>query len=43
MNEKREAGYHIILFDATHLTSGVYFCTIQAGNFQAIKKMLLIK
>ncbi len=43
MNEMCEAGYHIILFDAAQLTSGVYFCTIRADRYTAVKKMLLVK
>ena len=43
LNEKKEAGYHIILFDASKLSSGVYFYAIRADRFQAINKMLLVK
>ena len=42
-NEKRNAGYHQVQFDAEHLSSGVYFYSIQAGNFRQIRKMILMK
>jgi subtilisin-like proprotein convertase family protein len=37
------AGRHIVNFDASRLGSGVYLYTIEAGNFSASKKMLLMK
>lgn len=38
-----EVGVHRLNFDAASLVSGVYFYRIEAGNFQAIKKMVLMK
>jgi hypothetical protein len=43
LDEERNAGYHVINFDASRLASGVYLYHIQAGNFQTVKKMLLMK
>ncbi|MBU0509394.1 T9SS type A sorting domain-containing protein [bacterium] len=44
VNGKREAGTHFVNFDARHLTSGLYFYTIQIGDvYRATKKMLLVK
>jgi Leucine-rich repeat (LRR) protein len=43
LNEKRNAGYHTVAFDAGHLATGVYFYAIRAGHFQAINKMLLVR
>jgi hypothetical protein len=38
------AGRHTVSFDATNLTSGLYFYTVKIGNeFTATKKMLLVK
>ncbi|MGD8779407.1 MAG: endo-1,4-beta-xylanase [Ignavibacteria bacterium] len=37
------AGIHKINFDASTLTSGVYFYRIEAGEFSQVKKMILIK
>ncbi|MBI3110369.1 MAG: T9SS type A sorting domain-containing protein [Ignavibacteriales bacterium] len=43
VNEKRDAGTHSVTFDASSLTSGVYFYTLTSQNFVAARKMLLIK
>ncbi|MCB0300132.1 MAG: T9SS type A sorting domain-containing protein [Calditrichaeota bacterium] len=43
MNEQQNAGQHTVQFDAQQLPSGVYFYSIDAGNFQATRKMLLIE
>ncbi|MDZ7288798.1 MAG: T9SS type A sorting domain-containing protein [candidate division KSB1 bacterium] len=37
------AGAHTVEFDASHLTSGVYFYRLEAGDFVSQKRMLLIK
>lgn len=36
-------GYHEVDFNASRLASGVYFYTIQAGDYVNVKKMMLIK
>ena len=38
-----EAGAHSVTFDATKLTSGVYFYEIKTGEFRAMKKMVMVK
>ncbi len=43
VNEPMSPGYHRIQFDAGHLPSGLYFYRVQAGNWSALKKMMLIK
>ncbi len=43
VNQKQTAGIHIANIDGTHLSSGVYFCRMQAGNFNDIKKIVLLK
>ncbi len=43
ISEELPAGYHQIKFDASYLSSGIYFYQIQAGNFNQVKKMMLIK
>ena len=43
VNKKQVASSYQVNFDANNLSNGVYFYKIQAGNYTAIKKMLLIK
>ncbi len=41
-NGEQEAGYHEVRFDGENLSSGVYFYRIQAGEFVATKRLLLL-
>ena len=43
VNEFKEAGPHTITFDASSLTSGAYFYTLETLQFKQTKKMLLAK
>lgn len=43
VNEEKEAGIYRIDFDASKLTSGVYYAQIYAGLFNQVKKMTLVK
>ena len=43
VNQNQSAGNYTISFKANELTSGIYFYSIQAGNFNQVKKMMLIK
>ena len=36
-------GQHQIVFDASNLSSGVYFAVLNAGNFKDTRKLLLVK
>ena len=48
MNKKKSAGYHSIRWDANNdigegVAAGMYIYAIQAGEFRATKKMVLLK
>lgn len=43
VNENKLMGSYQINYNASHLTSGVYFIKLQAGNFSDTKKMVLSK
>jgi hypothetical protein len=43
VNEEKPAGSYEVEFDASGLSSGIYFYTLQAGNFIQMKKMALIR
>ena len=43
VNQEMIAGYHSVNFDASNLSSGIYFYRISAGSFTKTNKMLLIK
>jgi len=42
-NEFKDAGTYEVTFDASNLSSGVYFYTLESGSFKETKKMLLVK
>jgi hypothetical protein len=43
VSKEMEAGYHELEWNAGAYSSGVYFYTINSGQFKAVKKMLLLK
>jgi len=43
LKEIKNAGYYTVDFSSGGLSSGVYFYMIKAGDFQSIKKMILLK
>lgn len=43
VNEEKMAGKYEIKFNAESLSSGVYFYTLQAGDFLETKKLILLK
>ncbi len=43
VDERQDAGSHSITFDGTNLPSGVYFYRLQAGSYNATRKLMLLK
>jgi hypothetical protein len=43
VNGNYEAGSHMVLFDGKNFSSGIYFYSVEAGNYFVTKKMLLLK
>ena len=43
INEQKESGNYQIDFNASELSSRIYYYTLTAGNFTSTKKMSLIK
>lgn len=43
VNQNQATGTYTVNFNANDLSSGIYFYNIQAGNFNQVKKMMLIK
>ena len=43
VNNEQTAGNYQVTFDASKLTSGVYFYKLTSGDFSDVKKMLLVK
>ena len=43
INSDLPAGLHNVMFDASGLSSGIYFYKLKAGNYSGVKKMDLLK
>ena len=43
VNEEKPAGSYEVKFNASQLSSGVYFCRLQSGLFAETKKIILTK
>ena len=43
VNNYYEAGSHEIIFNASNLTSGIYFVRMESGSFVSTRKITLLK
>jgi hypothetical protein len=43
VNEPKEPGVYTVQWDASRVSSGVYFYTLKAGSFRETKRMVLLK
>ena len=43
VSEVQQAGYHKVIWDASTITSGIYFYRLEAGDFIQTRKMVLLK
>jgi len=43
VSEMKRAGSYQVVFNGNNLASGIYFYKIQSGNFNQVKRMMLIK
>ena len=43
VNEEKPAGSYEINFEASHISSGIYFYKLQSGDFTKTKKMILLQ
>ncbi|HMN17434.1 MAG: T9SS type A sorting domain-containing protein [Ignavibacteriota bacterium] len=43
INEEKKAGFYKVDFDASDLTSGIYFYKLSTDNFSAARKMTILK
>ncbi|MFZ6033956.1 MAG: discoidin domain-containing protein [Melioribacter sp.] len=43
INKEQPAGNYELEFDGSGLPSGIYYCTINSGNYRATRKMILLK
>ncbi|MBK9227171.1 MAG: T9SS type A sorting domain-containing protein [Ignavibacteria bacterium] len=43
VNENKEAGRYLVSFNAANFSSGIYFYTIQAGEYEHTRRMTMLK
>jgi YD repeat-containing protein len=43
LDENKPAGNYTVQFDGSNLSSGIYFYRLEAGDYSAVKKLILLK
>jgi hypothetical protein len=43
VSDKQTAGHHKVRFDASSLSSGIYFYALKAGDIKNVKKLMFVK
>jgi hypothetical protein len=43
VNEIKPAGKYEVTWDASNMASGMYFCTLEAGSYISMKKLILLR
>jgi hypothetical protein len=43
VNDQMQPGNYTVTFDASRLSSGVYFYRLEAGNFSDVKRLTIMK
>ncbi|MFQ5868906.1 MAG: T9SS type A sorting domain-containing protein [Candidatus Zixiibacteriota bacterium] len=43
VDERQQAGYRSVIWDASNVSSGLYFYRLTAGDFKETKRMMLVK
>ncbi|MBK6875021.1 MAG: T9SS type A sorting domain-containing protein [Ignavibacteria bacterium] len=43
VNEYKQAGRYLVSFNAANFSSGIYFYTIQAGEYEYTRRMTMLK
>ncbi|MCP5064493.1 MAG: T9SS type A sorting domain-containing protein, partial [Ignavibacteriae bacterium] len=43
VNKQQKSGSYEVIFDASNLSSGVYYYQLKSGNFVETKKMIIMK
>jgi len=41
--DARGPGRNSVVFDASHLPGGTYFCVLRAGSLRSVRRMLLVR
>jgi Secretion system C-terminal sorting domain len=43
VNNEQGAGIHDVVWNARDFSTGIYFCKLEAGEYSATKKIVLVK